>query len=684
MVNTLVLSVFERTRELGHAAGDRDDPAPGAPDDPARERDHGADRRRARARARRVPRRRWSPRRCRTTTSPLSLPVGDAGGLHARRGPRRASARRSLPARRASRLTCPRRAPLRVVMTATTPRPDLHPAADAAGWGPGAHHPPLLDRPRADRAARPRRQRRAAAAGHLARRPRRQHARPARPPRASRRGRSRGSAAAVTGALALVFGVLGIAAGVEGFHYTRARSAPSGDDFTGLLCLPAGLLLIGLGVVTLWRTRRTDGGLAWRSRAASLLGVAGRRRRAASWSPPASATSPRTSGRAVVPPDHLGVAYEDVSFKTGDGLELEGWYIPSRNGAAVIAFPGRNGPQKPGADARPPRLRRAALRPPRRGPQRRRPNSWGWGGDAGRQGRDRLPPAPPDVDPDRIGGIGLSVGGEMMIETAAETHDLAAVVSEGAGARSSRRTSISDEPASTGSLGAAIAMKTAVGRDVVQPAAAADLEDLAAASAQPLLLIAAPEQPERRGAQPRLRGGGARQARCGRSRSPATSAASRRGRRSTSGASSASSTRRSDERRGDGGLHGRRRRRPGARRSTTRSCTAVPGLGLGQHALAGLIALVAGTAAIVAFPAAAAGARAALAFALGALALVNGAMHVLHVGSHGASGGDVTGVLAARRRRRPDRARRRDPLAPSRRGHRWRGAHGRRRRRRPR
>ena len=72
-----------------------------------------------------------------------------------------------------------------------------------------------------------------------------------------------------------------------------------------------------------------------------------------------------------------------------------------------------------------------------------------------------------------------------------------------------------------------------------------------------------------------------------------------------------------------------------------------PGLGLGQHALAGLIALVAGTAAIVAFPRLRPGGRAALALVLGVLALVNGALHVLHVGSHGASGGDVTGVLAA-------------------------------------
>jgi dienelactone hydrolase len=44
----------------------------------------------------------------------------------------------------------------------------------------------------------------------------------------------------------------------------------------------------------------------------------------------------------------------------------------------------------------------------------------------------------PDVDPERIGGIGLSVGGEMMMEAAAESDGLAALVSEGAGIRSLR------------------------------------------------------------------------------------------------------------------------------------------------------------------------------------------------------------------------------------------------------
>ena len=61
------------------------------------------------------------------------------------------------------------------------------------------------------------------------------------------------------------------------------------------------------------------------------------------------------------------------------------------------------------------------------------PNSWGWGGEADIKAAIAYLQRRPDVDPDRIGGIGLSVGGEMMIEAAAETDELAAVVSEGAG-----------------------------------------------------------------------------------------------------------------------------------------------------------------------------------------------------------------------------------------------------------
>ena len=52
------------------------------------------------------------------------------------------------------------------------------------------------------------------------------------------------------------------------------------------------------------------------------------------------------ASRAQVPAANLGAAYETVAFTTSDGLRLKGWYIPSRNGAAVISFPGRASSQK--------------------------------------------------------------------------------------------------------------------------------------------------------------------------------------------------------------------------------------------------------------------------------------------------------------------------------------------------
>jgi len=35
-----------------------------------------------------------------------------------------------------------------------------------------------------------------------------------------------------------------------------------------------------------------------------------------------------------------------VTLSTSDGLTLRAWYVASRNGAAVIAFPGRPSPSR--------------------------------------------------------------------------------------------------------------------------------------------------------------------------------------------------------------------------------------------------------------------------------------------------------------------------------------------------
>ena len=39
----------------------------------------------------------------------------------------------------------------------------------------------------------------------------------------------------------------------------------------------------------------------------------------------------------------LGRPYEEVTIRTSDGLDLAAWYVPSRNGAAVISYPTRQG-----------------------------------------------------------------------------------------------------------------------------------------------------------------------------------------------------------------------------------------------------------------------------------------------------------------------------------------------------
>jgi hypothetical protein len=240
--------------------------------------------------------------------------------------------------------------------------------------------------------------------------------------------------AGAQGLLAMTLGLLAVAGAVEGVYYTQ-KLGPAGDDFTSLLAAPAALALFGVGAAAFWTSRRGGGHPAWRYGRRALLVVTACFGLVSVVVPIGAAWVFTHTARAVVPADRLGVAHEDVRFTTTDGLELEGWYIPSRNGAAVIAFPGRNGPQEPA------RMLAAhgygVLLFDRRGEGESDgdPNAFGWGGDRDIKAAIAWLQDREDVEPGRIGGIGLSVGGELMLEAAAETDDLKAVVSEGAGSR---------------------------------------------------------------------------------------------------------------------------------------------------------------------------------------------------------------------------------------------------------
>ena len=238
-------------------------------------------------------------------------------------------------------------------------------------------------------------------------------------------------------AIALVVGFFGIVFGIEGAYYT-SKVGPSGDDFTGLLSLVAGAVLLGLGVVTLWRTRRREGALWRRCLRRTAIGVAGFVAFAAVLFWLGYSYVGTHVARPPVEDIDLGSpGVEDVQLHTSDGLTLEGSYVPSRNGAAVIVAFGRKGSQDPARMLA--RNGYGVLIFDRRGEGESDgdPNPYAWdGGEKDLLAAIEFLKERPDVEPGRIGGIGLSVGGEAFLQTAAGSEDLAAVVSEGATARS--------------------------------------------------------------------------------------------------------------------------------------------------------------------------------------------------------------------------------------------------------
>jgi uncharacterized protein len=144
-----------------------------------------------------------------------------------------------------------------------------------------------------------------------------------------------------------------------------------------------------------------------------------------------------TAGSGV-PAPNLGAEPENIAFTTSDGLRLEGWFVPSRNGATVIVFPGRSGPQKQARVLI--RHGYGVLLFDRRGEGASEgdPNAFGWVGDRDLHAAAAFLRGRPDVDTERIGAIGLSVGGEMLIHAAAHSDAFRAIVSEGASGQSMR------------------------------------------------------------------------------------------------------------------------------------------------------------------------------------------------------------------------------------------------------
>jgi alpha-beta hydrolase superfamily lysophospholipase len=131
----------------------------------------------------------------------------------------------------------------------------------------------------------------------------------------------------------------------------------------------------------------------------------------------------------------LGFMHKDVTFSSRDGLALSGWFVPGRNGATVVITHGLSGNRLSGTHAA--RLLSkqgfAVLLYELRGHGRSQAdiNTWGWVEINDLLGAIDYLRSRPDVDPERIGALGYSLGGQISLRAAAQERWIKAVAAEG-------------------------------------------------------------------------------------------------------------------------------------------------------------------------------------------------------------------------------------------------------------
>jgi dienelactone hydrolase len=236
-------------------------------------------------------------------------------------------------------------------------------------------------------------------------------------------------------ALALTAGALTITNGA--MHVIHVATVEvSGSDITGVLAAVSGLVLLGLGIA-IPIVHRGEGATGtvrrWVNRGIALVALA-------------------VVSQFVVVPVMVGLVqthmyrkevaeppspdFQAVTFESTDELTLSGWYRPSQNRAAVVIVNSAGGIRN-GSIAHAELLAEhgygVLLYDARgTGTSDGTPNGWGWGWEHDVAGAVSFLQRQPDVDPSRLGGLGLSTGADVLIESAATEHDLRVVISDGA------------------------------------------------------------------------------------------------------------------------------------------------------------------------------------------------------------------------------------------------------------
>jgi uncharacterized protein len=184
-------------------------------------------------------------------------------------------------------------------------------------------------------------------------------------------------------------------------------------------------------------------------------------------------------------PADFGLHYEDVSFPTTDGLTLRGWYIPGQNGATILFAHGGGGN----------RLGAGQLEQATALAQRgfgvllfdQRDHGDSDGTQTSFAGTDVLAAldylrSRSDVDPERIGAIGLSLGAINIVHAAAQDQGLKTIVLDGLG-----QSGLADLPPPTTVMKLLLALQRAVTFAVLRARGIVDAPVIESLSRLPLL-----------------------------------------------------------------------------------------------------------------------------------------------------------------------------------------------------
>ena len=293
----------------------------------------------------------------------------------------------------------------------------------------------------------------------------------------------------LTVAGAVIIGANGV---LHVMHLTEL--GPEHSDATGVLAALAAVVMLGLGLMVPVRHRGEIGGTATRRWTRRVLAVVGTAAVAQLVLMPVvvGLVQTHTFRHAIGEPP--GPGYQDVSFTSADGLRLAGWYHPSSNGAAVLIVSSARG-DRSGSTAHAALLAQhgyGVLLYDARGTglSEGSPNGWGWGWESDVSGALDFLQESAGIEPHRIGGLGLSTGADVLIESAVADPRLRAVVSDGATGRS-----FADRPPGLLSAIVSAGMFTS-GRLFSGAAPGEPLRELIAEAAPtPILLIAAGSLP---------------------------------------------------------------------------------------------------------------------------------------------------------------------------------------------